>query len=123
MGQLGNFVIVGVLTVASGLMDARAFVYAGRTWPNGQLDVRMGLSSLAAFIAGITFYLVAVKFMQNAGIQSVALQTCIWFVVTVIGIAAMDGAVLTWTRPQQVVGIAVTLLLGWLIITTRSAAA
>jgi hypothetical protein len=123
MGQFGNLLIVGLLTVASGLMDARAFVYASRTWPGGQLDLRMAASSLAAFGAGITFYLIAIKFMQNAGIQSVALQTSIWFVVTAIGIAAMDGTIVNWSRPQQVVGIAVTLALGWLIVSTRSAAA
>jgi hypothetical protein len=33
MGQLGNFIVVGLLTIASGLLDARGFVYAARAWP------------------------------------------------------------------------------------------
>jgi hypothetical protein len=123
MGQLANYLIVALLTVGSGLLDARAFVYASRVWPGGQLDLRMALAALAAFGGGIALYMLAVKFMQNAGIQGVALQSGIWFVVTAIGIAAMDGTVAQWTRPQQIVGVVVAIGLGWLIVTTRSAAA
>jgi hypothetical protein len=59
--------------------------------------------------------------MQNAGIQGVALQSGIWFVITAVGIAAMDGSILGWTRTQQVVGIAVAVALCWLIATRRAA--
>jgi hypothetical protein len=122
MGQVANLLIVGLLTIASGLLDARGFVYAGRAWPDGQLEPRMGLLSLAAFSGGLSAYIVAIKFMQNAGIQGVALQSGIWFVVTAIGIAAMDGSLLTWSRTQQVVGLGVAVALCWLISTTRAAA-
>jgi hypothetical protein len=64
-----------------------------------------------------------VKFMQNAGIQGVALQSGIWFVITAVGIAAMDGTILNWTRTQQVVGVVVAVALCWLIATTRAAEA
>jgi len=122
MGQVGNLLIVGLITVASGLLDARGFVYAARAWPDGQLDLRMGLLSLASFAGGVSAYIVAIKFMQNAGIQGVALQSGIWFVVTAIGIAAMDGSLLNWSRTQQAVGLGVALALCWLISTTRAAA-
>jgi hypothetical protein len=122
MGQVANLLIVGLLTVASGLLDARGFVYAGRAWPDGQLDFKMSLASLAAFSGGLSAYIVAIKFMQNAGIQGVALQSGIWFVVTAIGIAAMDGSLLAWSRTQQAVGLGVAVALCWLISTTRAAA-
>ena len=121
MGQLGNLAVVGILTIASGLLDARGFVYAAHAWPEGQLDLKMGLVSLLSFASDVSAYIVAIKFMQNAGIHGVALQSGIWFVVTAVGIAAMDGSLLQWTRIQQVVGIAVAIALGWLITTTRSA--
>jgi hypothetical protein len=121
MGQVGNYVVVGLLTLASGLLDARGFVYAGRSWPQGQLDARIGLASLLCFVGGLTAYIVAIRFMQNAGIHGVALQSGIWFVVTAIGIAAMDGTIGQWSRTQQVVGIAVAIALCWLISTTRAA--
>jgi hypothetical protein len=122
MGQLGNFVVVGLLTLASGLLDARGFVFAARAWPGGQFDLKMGLASLFSFAGGVSVYILAVKFMQNAGISGVALQSGIWFVVTAVGIAAMDGSLMQWTRTQQVVGVVVALALGWLISTTRAAA-
>jgi hypothetical protein len=123
MGQVGNLVVVALLTVGSGLLDARAFVFAARIWPEGRLDWKMALASLACFAGGIGLYMFAVKFMQNAGIQGVALQSGIWFVVTAIGIAAMDGTIVQWTRSQQVVGVAIAIALCWLISTTRAAAA
>jgi hypothetical protein len=123
MGQIGNLLVVGLLTVGSGLLDARAFVFASRAWPDGRLDIRLGLASLGCFAGGIGLYMVAVKFMQNAGIQGVALQSSIWFIVTAIGIAAMDGTIVQWTRVQQVVGVAIAIALCWLISTTRATAA
>jgi hypothetical protein len=123
MGQIGNLLVVGLLTVGSGLLDARAFVFASRAWPEGRLDIRLGLASLGCFAGGIGLYMVAVKFMQNAGIQGVALQSSIWFVVTAIGIAATDGTIVQWTRVQQVVGVAIAIALCWLISTTRATAA
>ena len=122
MGQVGNLLVVGLITIASGLLDARGFVYAARAWPDGQLDLKMGLASLVSFVGGLSAYILAIKFMQNAGIQGVALQSSIWFVVTAIGLAAMDGSLLTWTRTQQVVGLGVAVALCWLISTTRAAA-
>jgi hypothetical protein len=123
MGQVGNLLVVGLLTLASGLLDARGFVYAGKSWPGGQLDPKMGAIALLSFGGGLTAYVVAVKFMQNAGLHGVALQSGIWFVVTAVGIAAMDGTLLQWSRTQQIVGVAVAVALGWLIATTRAAAA
>jgi hypothetical protein len=122
MGQVGNLLVVGLITIASGMLDARGFVYAARAWPDGQLDLKMGLASLASFAGGVSAYILAIKFMQNAGIQGVALQSSIWFVVTAIGIAAMDGSLMTWTRTQQAVGLGIAVALCWLISTTRAAA-
>jgi hypothetical protein len=123
MGQAGNLVIVGLLTIGSGLLDARGFVYAARAWPGGQLDPKIGLLSLACFAGGLSAYILAVKFMQDAGIQGVALQSGIWFVITAVGIAAMDGSIVNWSRTQQVVGVVVAVALCWLIATTRAAEA
>jgi hypothetical protein len=63
---------------------------------------------------------VSVRFMQSFGLHAVALQSAIWFVVTAIGIAAMDGSVLRWTLAQQIVAVAIVLGLGWLIATTSA---
>jgi hypothetical protein len=81
----------------------------------------MGLASMAFFVGGLSAYIVSVKFMEHSGIQGVALQSGIWFAVTAVGIAAMDGTIVQWTRTQQVVGVAVAVALCWLISSTRAA--
>jgi hypothetical protein len=113
--------LVLVLTVTSGVMDARGFVYAGRAWPDGHLDWAAVGHSMLAFFAGISLYIGAVRFMQAMGLNAVALQSGIWFAVTAIGIAAMDGTVLQWSRLQQLVAVAVFAGLAWLVSTAQAA--
>jgi hypothetical protein len=110
-----------VLTITSGVMDARGFVYAGRAWPDGSIDWLAVGKSMLAFFAGISLYIGAVRFMQQMGLGAVALQSGIWFVVTAIGIAALDGTVVQWSRVQQLVGIVVIIGLAWLISTAHEA--
>jgi hypothetical protein len=112
--------LVLVLTVTSGVMDARGFVYAGRAWPGGHLDWTVVGRSMLAFFAGISLYIGAVRFMQAMGLNAVALQSGIWFVATAIGIAALDGTVVQWTRLQQLVALGVIAGLAWLITTAEA---
>jgi hypothetical protein len=121
MASLLSTVFVLVLTVTSGVMDARGFVYAGKAWPDGHIDWTAVGQSMIAFLAGISLYIGAVRFMQLMGLSAVALQSGIWFVATAIGIAALDGSVVQWTRVQQLVGIAVVLGLAWLISSAHEA--
>ena len=121
MSQLANALLVFGLTIFSGFLDARGFVYASRAWPGGQLDLKWGVSAVVAFVGGLSCYVFAVRFMQGFGIQGVALQSALWFVVTGLGVAAMDGSILGWTRTQQVVGVFVAIGLGWLIASTGAA--
>jgi hypothetical protein len=120
MNQALGVAAVLLMTLLSGLMDARGFVYAARAWPGGRIDARWALASMLAFAVGLTLYIVSVRFMQNVGVLSVALQTAIWFVATAIGVAVMDGSLLQWTRAQQLVGIAIVAALGWLVATTSA---
>lgn len=112
-------ILVLLLTLTSGVMDARGFVYAGRAWPDGSLNWAAVGQSMLAFFAGISLYIGAVRFMQAMGLTAVALQSGIWFVATAIGIAALDGTVTQWTRLQQVVALGVIAGLTWLITTAH----
>ena len=116
-----NTALVLVCTVLSGLLDARGFVYASRAWPRGNIDWPIGFLAIGSFLGGLSLYVIAVRFMQAAGISGVALQSGVWFVVTAVGIAALDGSVLQWTRMQQIVAVVIAIGLGWLIVTTRAA--
>jgi hypothetical protein len=119
MNPFLSAILVLVLTVTSGVMDARGFVYAGRAWPDGSLDWAAVGQSMLAFLAGISLYIGAVRFMQAMGLTAVALQSGIWFVATAIGIAALDGTVTQWTRLQQLVALVVIAGLAWLISTAH----
>jgi hypothetical protein len=123
MTQLTNLLLVTGLTTLSGVLDARGFYYAPLAWPGGRLDGKYALLAILSFIGGLSLYILAVRFMQHVGVGSVAVQSAIWFVVTAIGIAVLDGSVLHWTRVQQVVAALVFLGLAWLISTTRTTSA
>jgi hypothetical protein len=116
-----SLLLVLILTVTSGVMDARGFLYAGRAWPEGHIDWTAVGQSMLAFFAGISLYIGAVRFMKQMGLGAVALQSAIWFAVTAIGISALDGTVMQWTRLQQLVGVAVVGGLAWLISTAHAA--
>lgn len=123
MTQLTNLLLVTTLTTLSGVLDARGFYYAPLAWPGGRLDGKYALLAILSFVGGLSLYILAVRFMQHVGVGSVAVQSAIWFVVTAIGIAVLDGSVLHWTRAQQVVAGLVFLGLAWLISTTRTSSA
>ena len=120
MNHLINLLLVTGLTTLSGLMDARGFYYAPLAWPGGRLDSKYAALSIVCFVGGLSLYILAVRFMQHVGVGSVAVQSAVWFVVTAIGIAVLDGSVLQWTRVQQLVGILIFLGLAWLISATRA---
>ncbi|MEZ5473803.1 MAG: hypothetical protein R3E72_02215 [Steroidobacteraceae bacterium] len=120
MSRFISLATVVLLTLGSGLLDARGFVLAARAWPAGRLHLQWGLAALLCFVGGLTLYILAVRFMQNVGVTGVALQSALWFIITAIGIAVMDGSILQWSRSQQMVGLSVAVGLGWLIATTRT---
>ncbi len=121
MSQIVNALLVFGLTVFSGVLDARGFVYASRAWPGGQFDLKWAASAVIAFVGGLSCYVVAVRYMQGFGLQGVALQSALWFLVTGIGVAMMDGTILGWSRTQQAIGLLVAVGLGWLIVSTSVA--
>jgi hypothetical protein len=120
MSKLLSFAAVFGLTFASGLMDARAFLHAANAWPNGAFNGRVALAAILWFAGGISMYIIAVRFMQNIGVTGAALQTALWFLVTAVGIAILDGSVVQWSRLQQAVGVVVAIGLGYLVTTTKA---
>ena len=120
MNNPANLALVLVLTGLSGLLDARGFIFAARSWPAGLLDWRIALAAILSFLGGLSCYVLAVRFMHGLGVSSVAIQTGIWFIVTAVSVALMDGSISSWTRTQQLVAIAVTLGIGWLAATTAA---
>jgi hypothetical protein len=111
-----SIAIVVALTVVSGIADAFGGLHASRVWRDNAIDVReLGLSAIG-FAIGIGVYYIAVRFMRQAGIVTPEIQTTLWFIVMVVGLAILNGAFLRWELVDQVVAIAVIAGIGWLSI-------
>lgn len=105
------------LTAASAFLDAKGFVYAARAWREGSLDWRIGAISFSFTMAGVALYIFSIGLHQKLGIQSAAVQSVFWFAMTVIGIALLDGSIAQWSWAQRFVAAAVSVGIGWLLVT------
>jgi uncharacterized membrane-anchored protein len=110
---IGALVIV---TALSAYFDARGFVYAAQTWREGSLVPGVVFLALVNFMGGIALYIGSIGFQQRLGVESATMQTIFWFVMTVVGIAIMDGTIGQWSIAQRAVGVAVTAGIGWLMV-------
>ena len=109
-------ILVVVLTLFSGLADSRAFLYAAQTWPNDQLSVLVLGKALLFFAFGILLYVLSLKFLRYLGVHSATIQTSVWFLATLVGLAVMSGEFVKWQRIDQAIAIIVTAGLTWLVI-------
>ena len=111
--------IIG-FTVASGLLDSLAFTYAASMWRDGRLVASTAVKASACFVLGMTMYFGAVRFLAEAGVVLVEIQTLIWFGVTIVGVAALQGRFFQWPFLEQLIAVHVILGLGWLITRTAT---
>jgi hypothetical protein len=106
------------LTLASGLADSYGFVHAARLWDGGRLiPAELGRSSVG-FALGITTYWIVIRFLDQLGVHSVAIQTVGWFGATLVGVAVVTGEFRGWGPANQIVALGVALGIGWLMVTT-----
>ena len=113
-----NSLLVLVLIVFSGFADSLGFVYAAKIWQNGVLSwPDVGRSALG-WAAGITLYVVSLKYMARLGVTSAEIQTAVWFAMTIIGVVIFSGRFFSWPRLEQIVAALVLLGLGWLLVRT-----
>jgi len=106
------------LTLASGLADSYGFVHAARVWNGGRLiPGELGRSSVG-FALGITIYWIVIRFLEQLGVHSVAIQTVGWFGATLVGVAVVTGEFREWGTANQIIALGVALGIGWLMIAT-----
>lgn len=113
--------VVVALTVLSGICDAQGFVQASRIWTDGRLHPEAVVRSGAGFAAGICIYWVCLRHLDALGVRAPEVQTLMWFGTTLIGVALISGAFLTWRRADQLVAFAVLLGIAWLMVRTGEA--
>lgn len=109
-------VLVVALTLFSGLADSRAFLLAARSWPDDRLDLLTLGKSLLFFALGILLYVLSLKFLRYLGVHSATIQTSLWFMATLVGLALISGEFLKWQRLDQAIAIAVAGGLTWLVV-------
>ncbi len=107
--------IIIVLTVISGLLDAQGFINASKAWEAGKLVWSELAKAALCFSVGISFYLVAVKFLKEFGVISPEIQALFWFGMTIAGVAILNGKFFHWPRADQAAALVVCLGLGWLL--------
>jgi hypothetical protein len=89
-----------------------------RLWDDGRLiPAELGRSSVG-FALGITTYWIVIRFLDQLGVHSVAIQTVGWFGATLVSDAVVTGEFRDWGPANQIVALGVALGIGWLMVTT-----
>lgn len=107
-----------VFTLLCGLGDAFGFIHAARVWQGGRFDWTEAFKSALAFQFGVAMYWLALRELGTWGVFSAEAQTLVWFGATIIGVAALSGAVLRWQPADQAVALLVLAGIGWLLFRT-----
>jgi hypothetical protein len=113
-------VLVAGFTLASGIFDSLAFTHAASMWKDGRLIWLDAAKSAGSFVLGMTMYCVAVRYLSEAGVIQAEIQTLLWFVITLVGVAILGGRFFEWQPLEQLVAINVLFCLGWLISRTAA---
>ncbi len=117
-GNLRLSALVTGFTVLSGIFDSLAFTYAANMWKDGRLVGSEAAKSATSFLVGMLMYWGAVRYLSEAGIATAEVQTTLWFVVTIVGVAVLGGRFFHWQPLEQCVAISLLFGLGWLISRT-----
>lgn len=117
---VSNIVLAIVLTLVSGFGDSQGFIHASRGWVNGLPDWKELVKSVLWFGFGIATFLGAIRYMREVGIVLPEIQTTIWFLAAIIGVAVLAGHFFQWERHEQVVALVVVAGTGWLIFRTST---
>lgn len=103
-----SVVISFLLVMFSAWFDAQGFHHATQAWQaNGQFLLKQGAYSLLCFFVGVSIYIYSVRFITITGVTSSTLQTLLWFVATIVGVAFLSGEFQKWNPIQYVALVAV----------------
>ncbi len=116
--KLLPILLVVILTVASGIGDSLGFSHAAAMWNQGRLDWNEFAKSAAGFALGIGTYWLVVRFLNQLDINAPEIQTLLWFGVTLLGVALLNGNFFRWQLLDQLVAVGVLAGIGWLLFRT-----
>jgi hypothetical protein len=84
-------------------------------WRGGSLVWSELARSAGGFLVGMVMYWCAVRYLGEAGIVTAEIQTLLWFVITIVGVAVLRGRFFAWPASDQVVAFGVMAGLAWLL--------
>ena len=113
--QVKIIILIIGLTLLSGVADAQGFIHASSMWRGKELIWIEWAKSAGGFAIGITTYWLVVRYMKELGILAPEIQTIFWFVITIIGVAAVNGKFLQWRLIDQIVALITFGGVGWLM--------
>lgn len=111
--------LVCLFTVISASSDAYAFVHAAEIWRDGRVVWPELMRSTLGFAVGVAGYFMAVRFLGELGVRAAEVQTLLWFVVTIVGVAVASGEFARWGPVDRGVGIGCVVAICWLLIKGR----
>lgn len=109
-------IIIIACIILSGVGDSQFFYHASFTWNHGKLYLPELIKSAIGGLVGLILYWFSVRFLEQAGISSPEIQTLLWFVTTILGIAILSNRFFHWSHIDQFVGIIVLLGIAWLLV-------
>jgi len=116
--QIAGIILIVILSLISGWVDAQGFVHSSRIWVEGRPIWAEALKAGLAFGFGIMIYWLVIRFLNQAGVQSPEMQSILWFSVTIIGVALISREFFKWQRVDQIVAVFVLGGIGWLLFRT-----
>ncbi len=117
-GKILPLLFVIILTVISGIADSQGFSYAAAMWRDDKLVWNALFKSAAGFAVGIVTYWLIVRFLNQLHVTAPEIQTLLWFGVTLLAVAIVNGNFFRWQRIDQLVAVMVLLGIGWLLFRT-----
>jgi hypothetical protein len=118
MDQIKPIIIILGLTMLAGFADAQGFVHAAQIWQGRKVVVLEVVKSATGFGCGILFYWIVIRYLREYQIAAPEIQALAWFGVTMISVALLSGQYLQWRLLDQLVGLAVVIGIGWLVMRT-----
>ena len=113
--NLKSVLMIVAFTLLSGFGDAFGFICASRVWAEGRFVWVEALKCIAGFQFGMIMYWLALWKLSEHGIISVEIQTLFWFVITIVGVALLNGRVFAWPAIDQAVAGGVLMGVAWLM--------
>lgn len=117
---MNTLILIGLFTLLSGVGDAYGFLHAGNVWRGGGFVFAEAVKSAVGFQCGVLMYWFAVKWLAATGVVAAEVQTLVWFVATIVGIALLSGQFLRWAAVDQLAAVLVLVGIGWLTVRTAT---